>query len=109
MPAIRFLPNRWSGNQWPCIDAEPFDGSLFLRLLAHLAATYRFPPPPLTDLLDGYAADFKLAGADATLHYDNWSLSLACRSEAVRDQVLADLTALPPAYFSVETPSPGVH
>ncbi|PJJ60248.1 hypothetical protein [Hymenobacter chitinivorans] len=96
----QFVSSRWLGNHWPSIEVEPAETALFQRLLAHLAATYHFPLPPLIDILDGYVADFTLLGSAATLHLDNWTLSLACASEAVRDQVLAELLALPADFFA---------
>ncbi|TGE28760.1 hypothetical protein [Hymenobacter metallicola] len=95
----QFVSSRWVGNRWPSIEIEPVETFMFQCLLAHLAAMYHFPLPPLIDILDGYVTDFKLLGSDATLRLDNWSLSLACTSEAVRDQILTELQALPPDFF----------
>ena len=96
---LHFREDRWEGNKWPSIDITPNDAAYFLRILAYLSVRYGFTLPRIIDLLDGYAADFQLLGASATIHIDTWTFSLAFADETVRDRVLADLQTLPGDYF----------
>ncbi len=96
---MRFREDEWIGNRWPSIDIEPMDQGLFFRLLTHLTVTYNFPMPRIIDTIDGYAADFELAGSAATLSIDACMFSLAFQEQDVRDQVLATLIMLPENYF----------
>jgi hypothetical protein len=98
---VQLTPGRWVGNQWPSIEVEPVDTIVFQLLLCYLADIYQFPLPPPVHTLDGCFADFQLLGTEATLDLDNWSLSFACPDEAVRNQVLATLQALPPNFFEL--------
>jgi hypothetical protein len=97
---VRFHRDNWEGNRWPCIDIDPADAQLFLPLLSYLSAHYGIPMPRIIDCIDGYATDFALLGAQATLQIDPWTFSLACEQAAVRERVLADLQALPADFFS---------
>jgi hypothetical protein len=96
-----FIASRWVGNHWPSIEAEPVDERLLMPILTWLCAAYQLPFPELTHLLDVAMADFAIQGTPVAFHLDNWSLSLAFESEALRDEVLARLQALPPGYFPI--------
>src|SRR5882672_5270231 len=96
---ITFVPWHWQGNLWPSIEIDPEDQALYPRLLTHLCLAYDVPPPRLADTIDGWACDFRLLGVDATFMIDMWTFSLAFAEEWTRDQVLADLRALPERYF----------
>ena len=99
---LHFRKDQWQGNRWASIDIQPVDAAYFPRLLAHLSNQYGFALPSVTDIIDGYAADFVLLGSKATLHIDTWTFSIAFEEVGVRDRVLADLRGLPPAYFEIE-------
>lgn len=96
---MNYRKSQWLGNKWPSIDLEPFEAWQFIAVLLHLHATYGFELPGVTDILDGYVADFVIDGSPATLAMDNWGTSLAFAEERVRDRVFADLEALPPDFF----------
>ncbi|TGE04261.1 hypothetical protein [Hymenobacter fodinae] len=98
---VQFFPSRWVGNQWPSIEMEPVKTALFQLVLAYLANIYQFPLPSVVGTLDGYFADFQVLGTEASFDLDNWSLSFACPSEAVRDEVLTTLQNLPPDFFEL--------
>jgi hypothetical protein len=91
--------DRWAGNQWASIDIMPNDDTYFLPILSHLSHLYAFPFPHITDLIDGYAADFQIDGTYVTIDMDTYMFSIAFADETVRDRVFADLQALPADYF----------
>jgi hypothetical protein len=97
---LQFDKDRWAGNTWACIDIQPNDAAYFPRLLTHLSNHYGFPLPPIIDLIDGYAAHFRLLASDATIHVDAYTFSIAFADDAIRDRILADLQALPRDYFA---------
>lgn len=92
---LTFFPFRWSEQGLACIEMDPADQAYFLPLLAYLTQRYAFELPRILDTLDGYAADFRMLGCAATLSVDAYSFSLAFYDDAVRDQVLTELLALP--------------
>ena len=96
---MRFQKDEWIGNRSPSIDIEPMDENLFFRLLDYLREAYNFPMPRILDTIDGYAADFEILGAAASLSIDAYMFSLGFQRAEVRDQVLATLMALPDNYF----------
>ncbi len=87
----QFSPGYWTGNGWPSIDIEPVDAALLLPILAHLTKTHGFAMPRIIDLIDGYAADFVVEGANATILVDPRTFSLACNNESVRNNLLTEL------------------
>ena len=95
---MRLTKDEWA-NGWACINIEPGDGKLFLPILIHLAHAFEFPLPQIMDILDGYAAECEIQKSRAILHMDNWSFSMAFENSDVRDQVLANLEALPDLHF----------
>lgn len=101
--AVVFSPDRWTGNLWASIDIEPHDHGLFLPLLQYLGTAYGFAQPPIVDLLDGYAADFRIGHADCSLFLDIWQMSLAFEHDEVRDLVLQHLQSLPADFFQPAT------
>lgn len=96
---LQFTPDRWDGNGWASIDIEPADSHLVLPLLQYLATAYGFLLPTIIDLLDGYAADFRIGHSDCTLFLDIWQMSLAFEHDDVRDLVLQHLQSLPADFF----------
>jgi hypothetical protein len=96
---LQFRKDQWMGNKWPSIDIWPNDATYFPRVLTHLSCSYGFPLPHIVDLIDGYAADFRLFTSDATIDIDSYTFSIAFADEAVCDHILADLQALPNDYF----------
>jgi hypothetical protein len=68
----------------------------------HFQAVYKVELPELLDGLDGYYADFKIDGAEVSMHMDNWHFSIAFADDAVRDRVFEDLKALPPDFFEIK-------
>lgn len=99
MPGLKFWDFQWSGQRWENIEIDPVDQTYFLPLLTHLAVTYGFAMPTVIDTIDGYAADFALLGSNARLQVDAYSFSIALEKKTVRDQVMAELRALPEDYF----------
>lgn len=98
---MEFLDYQWSGQRWESVEIEPINAAYFFPMLDYLMATYGFPMPRVIDTIDGYAADFRLMGSDATLQIDAYSFSIAVQDKVVRDVVLAALRALPEGYFEV--------
>ena len=96
---LSFRKDQWLGNRWASVEIEPVDANCLLPILFHLSTLYQFDMPKLIDTLDGYATDFKISGSRAMLNLDNWSFSIAFENADVRDQVLAELVALPGDYF----------
>jgi len=96
---LQFRKDQWKGNKRASIDIWPNDATYFPRILAHLSCSYGFPLPQIIDLIDGYAADFRLLNSDATIHIDSYTFAIVFVEEAVRDRVLADLQALASDYF----------
>jgi hypothetical protein len=99
---LHLRKDRWIGNAWASIDISPNDATYFLLILAYLAHRYGFPFPHVSDLLDGYVADFQLLATDARIHLDSYTCSIAFADDAIRDRVLADLHALPSNYFETK-------
>jgi hypothetical protein len=88
---LHIRKGRWIGNAWASIDISPNDETYFLRILAYLAHRYGFPIPHVSDLIDGYVADFQLLATDACIHIDSCTCSIAFADDAIRDRVLVDL------------------
>jgi hypothetical protein len=61
---LHLRKDRWIGNAWASIDISPNDETYFLRILAYLAHRYGFPFPHVSDLIDGYVADFQILTTD---------------------------------------------
>jgi len=85
----------WQGNQWAAIDIMPIDERLFMPLLTHLMTIYQFPLPPILDKITGYATDFSILCAQATLDIDIYDFSLAFSDDTVRDAVFEHLQCVP--------------
>jgi hypothetical protein len=96
---MQFRKDQWVGNKWDSIDIEPVDAACVLPLLMHLSNQYGFPMPFIINLIDVYAADFEIAGSQATLHLDTWTFSIAFAQTAVRDAVFDALQGLPEDFF----------
>lgn len=102
---LKYSKGRWA-NQWACIEIDPFETNeyyeYFLRVLFHISATYHLDFPKGTGTLDGFIAEFEILGSAVIMHMDNYTFSVAFMAENVRDQVLAELQALPPDYFYIK-------
>jgi hypothetical protein len=96
---VEYQADRWGGNHWASIEIEPVDVTRFLPVLTYLSTLYEFPMPTIDWDVDGYGADFELLGSKAIIKVDTWSFSIAFEDDAVRDQVLTVLRALPTGYF----------
>lgn len=92
---LTFRKEVWLGNRWPGIEIEPVEAAYFPRVLLWLSKRHGFAMPRVQDTLDGHAAEFTILGSRATMLVDAWSFSIGFEQEAARDEVLAELAALP--------------
>jgi hypothetical protein len=84
----------WEGNQWPCVDFDPYEAMDFLKVLTHLCQTFTLDMPDVVETLDGYIADLEIAGEPVALLLDIWTFSLATPSTTLRDNIFDALEAL---------------
>ncbi len=77
----------WEGNKWPCVEIFPYEYDDFIKTIIRLSMVLKFEPPEITDILDGYAAEFKVDGFDAKALMDNWTFSIAAENERIRDRI----------------------
>jgi len=75
----------------PIIAISPIDEGCFMPLLTHLAQTYHFPMPSVTDRITGYFANFKIEGRWGSLDIDTYDFMLIFKDAALRDRVLSHL------------------
>ncbi|MCI1187700.1 hypothetical protein MON38_09725 [Hymenobacter sp. DH14] len=96
---MQFYAGKWEGNKWPSIDIEPVASEVFLPLLLFISGAYGFTPPPVTDIVEGYTAEFVIREKRVVMLLDNWTFSIASESEALRNDLLNRLLTLPPTFF----------
>ncbi len=89
----------WEGNKWPSVDISPYEYDDFLKTVTRLAAAMEFEPPDIIDILDGYSAQFQVAGFNAIALMDNWTFSIAAENEQTRDGIYDVLSV-----FAAESP-----
>ena len=95
---VTFRETQWDNGQ-PVIDIDPFDEAFFSPILKALSDTYNFPLPEIMEWINGSVAHFEILGTWAEMRTDEWFFSITFGSVSARDEVLAHLQSLPPAYF----------
>lgn len=98
---LRLYKDEWPGNKWPAIEIYPVDKACFLAILTYLSQTYTFAWPQIVDSSDSCTTFFMINDSVALMLLDTWTFSIAFGLEPVRDEVFADLSALPPDYFNL--------